>query len=64
MVWSVLDRKRAEYHALHHWLRVLIRYYVAFVLFGYGFEKVYKLQFNFPFLNWKPWLNRMDSHLK
>lgn len=48
LVWSVLDRKRADYYTLHHWLLVLIRYYVAFVLVDYGFEKVYKLQFPFP----------------
>jgi uncharacterized membrane protein YphA (DoxX/SURF4 family) len=48
MVWSVFDSKRVEYHTLHQWLVVLIRYYIAFILLSYGFEKVYKLQFPFP----------------
>jgi hypothetical protein len=44
-VWSVLDRRRADYRALHAWLRLLVRYTLAFTLFGYKFDKVFPLQF-------------------
>jgi hypothetical protein len=44
-IWTVLDRKRANYRRLHGWLRLLVRYTLAFILFGYGFAKVFPLQF-------------------
>ncbi len=47
-VWSILDRRRTEYRALHAWLRVLVRYTLAFTLFSYGFAKVFPLQFRTP----------------
>ncbi len=50
-VWSILDRKRTEYRRLHAWLRVLVRYALAFTLFSYGFAKVFPLQFQPPGLN-------------
>jgi hypothetical protein len=48
LVWSVLDRRRREYTTLHAWLRVLVRYMLAVTLFGYGFAKVFPLQFRTP----------------
>lgn len=45
LIWSALDRKRTNYHALHGWLRLLVRYTLAFTLFGYGFAKVFPVQF-------------------
>jgi len=47
-VWSVLDRKRPNYRTLGAWLRLLVRYNLAFTLFGYGFAKVFPLQFQPP----------------
>jgi uncharacterized membrane protein YphA (DoxX/SURF4 family) len=47
-VWSTLDRKRPDYRDLQAWLRLLIRYTLAFTLFGYGFAKVFPLQFRTP----------------
>lgn len=44
-VWSVLDRKRPHYRALDGWLRLLVRYTLAFTLLSYGFAKVFPLQF-------------------
>ncbi len=44
-IWSMLDRRRANYRALQAWLRLLVRYTLAFTLFGYGFAKVFPLQF-------------------
>ena len=45
IVWSVLDRRRAHYETLHGWLRILVRYTLAFTMFGYGFAKVFPVQF-------------------
>jgi uncharacterized membrane protein YphA (DoxX/SURF4 family) len=45
LVWSALDRRRPNYRALDAWLRVLVRYTLAFTLFSYGFAKVFPLQF-------------------
>jgi len=45
LAWSALDRRRPNYRALDAWLRVLVRYTLAFTLFGYGFAKIFPLQF-------------------
>jgi hypothetical protein len=45
MIWSVADRRRPNYQTLHAWLRLLVRYTLAFTLFTYGFVKVVPLQF-------------------
>jgi hypothetical protein len=48
VLWSVLDRKRSSYGKLYYYLTVVIRYYVAFMLFMYGLVKVFKTQFPDP----------------
>ena len=48
LVWSAADYKRLEYRRLESWLRVLVRYTLAFTLFSYGFAKVFPLQFRTP----------------
>ena len=45
IVWSVVDRKRTNYTALHDWLRVLVRYTLAVAMFTYGIGKILPLQF-------------------
>jgi hypothetical protein len=45
MLWSILDRKRRDYRRLDTWLRLLVRYTLSFILFGYGFAKIFPLQF-------------------
>ncbi|MGI8741648.1 MAG: hypothetical protein ACR2NN_03565 [Bryobacteraceae bacterium] len=50
-VWSLLDRKRTNYRELHFWLRIYVRYMLAFTLFTYGFAKVFPLQFSSPGLS-------------
>jgi uncharacterized membrane protein YphA (DoxX/SURF4 family) len=45
LVWSLLDRRRNDYRALHSWLRLLVRYMLALILFGYGFAKLFPQQF-------------------
>jgi len=48
LVWSILDRQRQSYAKLHPSLILLLRYSLAFILFGYGFAKVFPLQFPYP----------------
>ncbi len=44
-LWSILDRRRPDYHRLHLWLRLLVRYTLSFTLFTYAFVKIFPLQF-------------------
>ena len=48
IAWTLLDRKRQSYNVLYYWLAAAVRYYLAFTMFSYGFDKVYQLQFQFP----------------
>jgi uncharacterized membrane protein YphA (DoxX/SURF4 family) len=48
LAWSILDRKQKEYNALNHWLRVFLRYVLAYLLLHYGMDKVFLLQFPAP----------------
>lgn len=48
ILWTALDRKRAEYCTLHEWLRIYVRYMLAFTMLAYGMDKVIKLQFADP----------------
>jgi hypothetical protein len=50
IVWSILDQKRANYRTFHAWLRIWVRYTLAMTMFGYGFAKVFPLQFSPPSL--------------
>jgi uncharacterized membrane protein YphA (DoxX/SURF4 family) len=50
IVWSVLDR-RTHYDALHHWLRVYVRFALAVSMFTYGAAKVIQSQFPAPSLD-------------
>lgn len=47
-VWVILDRKRPSYNQFKYWSRIVVRYFLAYMLFVYGFVKVIKLQFPFP----------------
>ncbi|MGH7619283.1 MAG: hypothetical protein ACREPM_18865 [Gemmatimonadaceae bacterium] len=51
VVWSILDRKRAHYERLAFWLRMIVRYYVAFAALSYGIIKLFLLQMPFPALS-------------
>ncbi|MGN7787367.1 hypothetical protein ACTJIJ_22730 [Niabella sp. 22666] len=48
ILWSAIDWKRKSYVKLYYWLTVLVRFYVAFMLFSYGIVKIIKLQFPSP----------------
>lgn len=45
MVWTLVDRRRLNYEKLYAWLRVGVRWSLAFAMFGYGSYKVIKVQF-------------------
>ncbi|WP_449439445.1 DoxX family protein [Pedobacter steynii] len=51
LIWSKLDAQRKEYTKLYYWLRVLVRYRLAFVLVTYGFIKFFPLQMPYPSLS-------------
>jgi uncharacterized membrane protein YphA (DoxX/SURF4 family) len=48
LLWSLLDHQRPNYTRLESWLRLLVRYTLAFTLFAYGILKVFPLQFRAP----------------
>jgi len=50
VVWSVLDRKRENYIAMHKWFRVFLRFALASQMLAYGMAKVVPLQMAFPYL--------------
>src|SRR5579864_3108912 len=50
IVWSILDRRRANYVALHKWFRLFIRFALGSEMIVYGMAKVVPLQMPFPFL--------------
>lgn len=45
ILWSLLDRKRGEYGTLFAWLRLLVRFSLAFTLLIYGLDKILPNQF-------------------
>jgi hypothetical protein len=50
IVWSILDRTRRNYVALHKWFRVAVRLALASQMLGYGLIKLVPLQMPFPHL--------------
>ena len=45
VVWSILDRKRSHYRRLYAGFAIFLRFSLALVLFTYGFDKVFPMQF-------------------
>lgn len=50
LVWSILDRRRANYMTFHKWFRLALRFALASEMFLYGIDKVIPLQMPFPLL--------------
>jgi hypothetical protein len=50
-IWSRVDQHKKEYTVLYYWLRVMVRYRLAFVLVTYGFIKLFPLQMPYPSLS-------------
>jgi hypothetical protein len=48
VIWSILDRRRANYATLGGWAHLFLRYAVAISMVTYGMSKVIKLQFPTP----------------
>ncbi len=48
LVWTLLDRKRANYTRLHEWLRIYVRFFLAVSMVSYGAYKVIPSQFPSP----------------
>jgi len=46
IIWSIVDLKRRNYNKLLLYFTTFLRYYVAAVMFSYGFSKVFTLQFS------------------
>ena len=50
VVWTALDRRRAEYVVLFKWFRLYIRFCLAATLLIYGLDKFIPLQMPYPYL--------------
>ena len=50
IVWSLLDRRRPEYSRLYSWVSAWARLFLATVMFGYAFAKLFPTQFPTPSL--------------
>src|SRR5688572_23386788 len=50
VVWSLIDRSRQNYVALHSWFRLFIRFALAGAMLEYGMTKVIPTQFPAPSL--------------
>ena len=48
-IWSVADKKGRNSNAVLYVLMIYLRYYFAFSMMKYGFDKIIKVQFPFPF---------------
>ena len=49
IAWCVAQRKQKSYDLLLHWILIYLRYYLALIILKYGFEKIIKTQFAFPY---------------
>jgi uncharacterized membrane protein YphA (DoxX/SURF4 family) len=47
-VWSIADRRRTSYSALHKWFVLCLRFALAGQMLSYGFAKAVPLQMPFP----------------
>jgi hypothetical protein len=50
IIWTLLDRKRAEYEVLYYWLRVIVRFRAGIGIIGFGFTKLFPTQMPYPSL--------------
>lgn len=51
IIWSCVDYKRPSYNTAFYWMTVVIRYYLAFMLFNYGAIKLMHAQMPPPSLS-------------
>ncbi|MEP0263722.1 hypothetical protein [Dokdonia sp.] len=50
IIWSFLDRKRPSYNQFFYWTLIILRIFLIFFMFSYGFVKIFKGQFPGPSL--------------
>lgn len=50
LIWSLFDRKRADYNVLYYWLTVVVRFRAAIGIIGFGFTKLFPTQMPYPSL--------------
>lgn len=50
LFWIFLDRNRKSHNKLMYWFIVILRVYLIFFMFTYGFVKIIQLQFPYPSL--------------
>lgn len=50
VIWSIVDRRRANYTVLHRWLRVIVRYALGVAMVAYGLAKILHVQMPPPHL--------------
>ncbi|MFI5152940.1 MAG: hypothetical protein ACHQET_06365 [Chitinophagales bacterium] len=48
IIWSWIDRRRADYDRLYYWFRVYLRYTIAIIMFWYGIGKLIPEQMAYP----------------
>lgn len=46
--WFARNSPRKEYNKLSYWLRLAVRYWVAFLTMEYGYYKIFPMQMPFP----------------
>ena len=51
IAWTAFDRKRTEYQKEEYWLRVAMRYFIAYFSLYYGIIKLFGLQMPYPSLS-------------
>ena len=51
VIWTLLDRRHTQYNFLSKWLQVIVRYYLAMIMFTYGLIKLFPLQMPSPSLS-------------
>lgn len=47
-IWTMLEKKGSCYKSLRYWFRSGLSYFFAMHLLGYGFNKIFKVQFFLP----------------
>jgi hypothetical protein len=43
-IWTSLDKKRRDYNKLYYWVRVLVKYRVAYAAIAWGYKKLFIMQ--------------------
>jgi hypothetical protein len=51
VVWSIVDSKHPSYFIAEYWLRVAVRYFIAYFAFYYGIIKLFAVQMPAPSLS-------------